>query len=368
VFYDGAVRQGSDITTQMARIGKTAGLTTFEKCDAFGDNYVLIEQSGRNISLGYCHYGMVANGTHSGYCDCSTPAPGCAIYWPGVAPWYSYDWDDPLYGLESNSWLHFGVGGWSWNGIKSDGRLYGGGYNAYGMLGIGTGDQTCKYPLATLCDTDVTGWALCEVGQITGVGIDTNGQLWIWGLEDGSGSLGLGDPDLYHYQGSPTQIGTATNWIDAEVSEYNGAALNSSGELWAWGSGYRGSMAHLPGTLGCDDSGSYWCEHWFPVKISGDHFFIAFSQGWYHTLAIDEDNNVWACGMDDTGCLGLGNELEDDYYSWQQIPNLKASYVDAGYSTSIAIALDGSVWAWGALGNYDLYSPTQLKFGNYWED
>ena len=77
--------------------------------------------------------------------------------------------------------------------------------------------------------------------------------------------------------------------------------------------------------------------------------------------------NVWVAGMDDGGCLGLGLDDEEDHYTWEQIPNFQASYVDAGYSVSIAIGLDGTVWAWGWLGDF-INTPRQLKFGTYWAE
>ena len=379
----GGVTQGDDITTDMAQVESTLGLDDFVKCDVFGDNLQLLDSTGKHYSHGYACYGTSGIKRHGSYCKCAfgSPCSGDEIE-PAAYPCSIYDWNDGDVLIdEVNQWSQIAVGGWSSQGIKTDGTLWGWGYNAYGMLGLGlmhpelgdNPDETCIRPLPEACDTNRTDWIKVDVGQIAGIAIDGEGYIWTWGLNSG-GCLGHGYeqdyPDGYNEQGTPIRIDSVGGkFIDCETSEYNMAALTSDGELYFWGDSFYGTAAHVPGTLGCDDYDTSapitWCEHWSPTKISGTHNFIAFSLGWYHILAIDQDNNVWASGMDECGCLGLGNEEELDYYSWQQIPNFKASYVDAGYSVSIAIGLDGKAYAWGCFGDL-IYTPTQITFSDYW--
>jgi len=79
------------------------------------------------------------------------------------------------------------------------------------------------------------------------------------------------------------------------------------------------------------------------------------SAGENHTLALADDNSLWACG---TGPLGLGDGVE-------QVPSLQRVHgpndvgylnniinFDAGWEHSLAVDSNGFVWAWGSYDEY----------------
>ncbi len=84
------------------------------------------------------------------------------------------------------------------------------GANDFGQLGDGT--QTSRTTLAPVTTVDV-GWADLSAGERAVCGITATHQLWCWGSNDG-GRLGDGTSvDRL----VPTRIGTASDWIDADL-------------------------------------------------------------------------------------------------------------------------------------------------------
>ena len=77
---------------------------------------------------------------------------------------------------------------------------------------------------------------------------DEAGTLWMWG-SNAYGNLGQnqGPPSNDNKRSSPTQVGTATNWVNASISRFclgirdeGGAGVN----LWSWGCNQYGELGH----------------------------------------------------------------------------------------------------------------------------
>jgi alpha-tubulin suppressor-like RCC1 family protein len=88
--------------------------------------------------------------------------------------------------------------------VKTDGTLWGWGYNGGGQLGDGTVvSRSSPVQIGAL-----TNWLRASGGVGSSVAIRTDGTLWTWGLA----SLGrLGDNTAVN-KSSPVQIGALTNW------------------------------------------------------------------------------------------------------------------------------------------------------------
>jgi len=93
------------------------------------------------------------------------------------------------------------------------------------------------------------------------------------------------------------------------------------------------------------------------------------SAGEYHTLALADDNTLWACGGSSDGVLGLGNV--GDTYSLQQVLGEDGEgflenvvTFDAGWQHSLAADANGTIWAWGD----DSYGQLGNGAGNYGAD
>ena len=84
-----------------------------------------------------------------------------------------------------------------------------------------------------------------------------------------------------------------------------------------------------------------------PVQIKQNTKFTTIvAAGWLHSLAIDENGNLWAWGRNDYSALGDGTSTLRN--SPVQIKSgTKFTKVAAGWGYSLAIDVSGNLWAWG---------------------
>lgn len=133
-----------------------------------------------------------------------------------------------------------GVTGYSVFVKKTDGTVYGWGYNNNGELGL---DNRVAYssPVQIGFLTDVQKMARAPFTD----GVDNRLTLFI----KADGSLwGMGDTQYFGEldqtktpRSSPVQIGALTNWKDVGYN-YSVAAVKTDGTLWSWGSNGYGQL------------------------------------------------------------------------------------------------------------------------------
>ena len=174
--------------------------------------------------------------------------------------------------------------------------------------------------------------------------------------------------------------------VMAKVSSGGGhtLSLRADGSIWAYGLNEHGQLgtnsneinetADGQRILGDDDpveiqtwvknsSGKY--EREYHTELSEDGvtvrekanvIFVDVSAGKDHSLAVDSDGNVWAAGSNEYGQLGLTGVDELPYFvkildaaatSALSSVGAKIVAVSAGNGYSLALASDGSVFAWG---------------------
>ena len=190
--------------------------------------------------------------------------------------------------------------------------------------------------------------------------IDTSGNLWAWG-DNSSGQLGDGTTTSSL---TPIKIMGSTQFTEISAGSDGGgnshsAAIDSEGNLWTWG--YNGY-----GELG-DNSTT---TRTSPVKVKEGTSFKKVSSGTYHTLAIDREGYLWTFGANFKGQIGNDSTISTS------IPvkirdDKKFVDISAGESFSMAIDEAGNLWAWGyngvgSLGDgtvIDKKIPTIIKEG-----
>ena len=86
---------------------------------------------------------------------------------------------------------------------------------------------------------------------------------------------------------------------------------------------------------------------------------IDISAGEYHSLALASDGTVWAWGHNDCGQLGDGTTINKT--TPEQVIGLSGAVaISAGNSVSYALKSDGTVWAWGKGTNGALGDGTEI--------
>jgi alpha-tubulin suppressor-like RCC1 family protein len=249
--------------------------------------------------------------------------------------------------------------------LKSDGTLWGWGYNGYGNIGDGT---TTTRTVPTVSAAAFAGpWSAVAAGYVTTCAIkSSDSSLWCWGY-NGSGAVGDGTTTN---RTSPVQVsGTwaqisgggdaGGNYTVTISATYYTCGVKSDNTGWCWGSNGSGNLGDGTTT-----------QRTSPVQVTGTWSSITIGQG-YHTCGIKTDNTLWCWGYNGYGQLGIGNTT--DASTPQQVSGSWAS-VTVGNVCTCAIKTDNTLYCWGR-NNYgqlgdnsttNRSSPVQVNGGGSW--
>ena len=204
--------------------------------------------------------------------------------------------------------------------IKTDGTLWGWGYNGNGQLGLNnTNNYSSPVQIGSL-----TNWKMLANGPQYMLAIKTDGTLWAWG-NNNYDQLGLGNRTNYS---SPKQVGVLTNWKSVISGAYQNTifAIKTDGTLWSWG--YNNAQ----GVLGIGVINTNYSS---PVQVGALTNWATVSSGGGHAAAIKTDGTLWAWGRNLYGCLGLGNAT--NYSSPKQVGTLTNWLsISCGYASNAA--------------------------------
>jgi alpha-tubulin suppressor-like RCC1 family protein len=258
----------------------------------------------------------------------------------GITPTGGWNWQAdflPVVGL--NNVTAVAAGDSHSLAIDVNGNVWAWGDDAYGQLGRGA-------TLAVTVPTVVPGLSnivqVSAAGAGTSLALDSSGNVWAWGLNY-HGQLGDG---TNANRSSPVLLTAVQNVkMVAKSSTWTSMVLKQDGTVWAWGNNFFGQLAN--GT-----TGNYSTS---PAQVPGLTNVAAISAHTYHMLAVKQDGTVWAWGDNGNGQLGLGTTTASLVPT--QIPTLSGvKSVTATWARSFAVNTDGTVmgWgsgAWGALGD-----------------
>jgi alpha-tubulin suppressor-like RCC1 family protein len=229
----------------------------------------------------------------------------------------------------ATNWVSVSAGYYHSLAINSSGELYAWGSNDLGQCGNGSSGTNIIVP--TKVGT-ATNWASVSCGQYHSLGLDSGGSVYAWG-NNSYGQLGNGSKGTN--VSIPTRVGSASNWISVSAGFSHSNAMNSSGEIWRWGSNSQ--------TL--------------PTKVVGPATWVSMSVGSGHCLAVNNNGELYSWGYNANGQLG------NDTVAYQSDPIQIGSASDwisvsAGERHSLATNSNGIPWTWGnnsygQLGNWD---------------
>ena len=263
--------------------------------------------------------------------------------------------------------------------LKSDGSLWGMGYNYYGQLGDGNYNIETALP-EQIVASNVTSIA---AGENHSLFLKNDGSLWAMGYNY-YGQLGDGTTDSDNYNtNQPEQI-VAGNVTAIAAGELHSLFLKSNGSLWAmcnnWygqlgdGSWYNTNQPELImasnvtaiaaggfHSLFLKSDGSLWAMGWNVYGELGDGTYnnanlpeqivasnvTAIAAGGFHSLFLKSDGSLWAMGWNEYGQLGDGTYNNTNLPEQIVASNVTAIASGAGCLHSLFLKSDGSLWAMG---------------------
>jgi alpha-tubulin suppressor-like RCC1 family protein len=217
--------------------------------------------------------------------------------------------------------------------VRQDGTLWGWGDNAAGQLGDGSTDRRFS-PVAIGSDLNKA-WLGVSVGFDHSLALASDGTLWGWG-NNNRGQIGdtTSTPRL-----SPVQVGKALNkrWVELSAGILHSAAIASDGTLWSWGYNAYGLGNGTVSSLRPAQVGENLGKTWVSVQSGEDH-----------SMAVATDGTLWGWGRNDYGQLGDGS-TNSSIVPVTVATNLLKKWIQVGMRNffTVALAEDGTLWAWG---------------------
>ena len=239
--------------------------------------------------------------------------------------------------------------------LSADGTVYTWGRNEYGQLGNGVTATNSPVPVAVkTAGTPMEGKTIVQISAKVwyALALASDGTVYSWGFNSW-GQLGNGTSGTANNASAPVAVKTAGTPMEGKtiVQVAAGAthslALATDGTIYAWGKNEYGQ-------LGNDSTTNSPVP--VAVKTAGTPMdgktIIQIHAGYEHSLALAFDGTVYAWGRNNSGQLGK-NDATDTHIpaAVQTLGTPMAGKVivqlAAGNSQSMALASDGTVYTWG---------------------
>lgn len=180
--------------------------------------------------------------------------------------------------------------------------------------------------------------------------IDGKGQLHTWGEDE---YLHPVVTTLIAQDLSPVKVALpagVNSWKTVAAGHFHSLAIGSDGNIYAWGDNEYGQLGN-----GSTVDSDTLVKVALPAGVTASEIAC----GYYHSLALGSDGNVYAWGENNNGQLGDGSTTNSDLPVKVDLPaGFTPVAVYAGWYYSFALGTDGTLYAWG--GNLQ----GQLGLGN----
>ena len=225
----------------------------------------------------------------------------------------------------------------------SPGTAWAWGYNLRAELGNGTNTGS-NIPVQVSLAAGTTVHAVAG-GESHSLALTSTGQVLAWG-SNFWGQLGNGSTSN---SSIPVQVSQPSGTVTAIASgENHSLALNSAGQVLAWGSNSHGQLGNGSTT---DSS--------LPVVAGVPVPSTAIAGGGNHTLALTTAGDVASWGDNSFGQLGNGTTTDRSTPGRVSLPSgTTAIAIAGGFLHSLAVTSTGQVMAWGHNGYGQLGNGT----------
>ena len=212
--------------------------------------------------------------------------------------------------------------------LVSSGILWTWGGNDSGQLGLG--DHNVRWTPAQVKGLMVKSMA---AGASFSLALAQDNTVWAWGANE-CGQLGLGDLQA---RSLPARIPESrlVQIVALSAGDAFSLALDANGSVYAWGSGNEGQFG------GCSP------ENPRPMIVPGLPSIIAIAAGHRHALVLAKDGTVWAWGANERGQLGNNDSATYRAKPAQVTGMTGVLAIAAGGMHSLALKENQELYAWG---------------------
>lgn len=181
-----------------------------------------------------------------------------------------------------------------------------------------------------------------DAGKNHFVVLQQDGSVWSWG-DNTYSQLGANFGASSSSAPIPVKKADGNRLLNIKAiatGAYHTVALDQNGEVWTWGRNTYGQLAQSITIPYKNDN---------PTKVRGLPEIVAIAAGDYHTLAVDVNGQVWSWGLNAYGQLGrsTGSGTESSYIPDTVLNAVDIVAVAAGSGHSISLKRNGTVLGWG---------------------
>ncbi len=326
-------------------------------------NTILLDKSGKVWCFGHNQYGQNGNGKKTGMDANPFPEPVIASWGDDVKitdvcaghnhaaaldengkVWY-WGWDNyaappfpgaPVIGGKAvpervvigddATITQIAGGGWHMLALDDEGTLWSWGSNSFGQLGIKAQEVGMNPKGAVFEPTPVDALPIglkiksFAAGGQHSVVLTENGEVWAFGWNQ-YGQLGnaKAKTGMNAFEKSAVKVDglDGIHIVKVAASYYHTMAMDDEGNVYAWGSNQYGQLGSSSVPSGLDTPGTMSAT---PVKVTGLGSVCDIAAGYAHSVMLDIEGSVWSWGYNLYGQVGVANVSVGDFSSYTKTP------------------------------------------------
>lgn len=234
------------------------------------------------------------------------------------------------------SFVDFSCGAYHFVALDKKGHIWSHGENNYNQLG--QKDSIGRKNLTRVRTTNKFKSISC--GDNHTLALDINNDLW--GFGDNQFKQ-LGISGIMSHFGIPRKVNVKMNIKSIHCSDDYSIILDSENKLWFSGASFLPMKRKLRRHNETVVRGFKLTALNIPTEI------VTISTRSYHVLALDNNGDIWSVGANDCGQLGLGFASDEPEKSFKHLDlETKFRSITAGISSSFALDENNNLWACGS--------------------